>query len=129
MIAHGVALLLTSTLFALAHGVQNFPLFFDRFAFGFMAGLIVILVGGLEAGIALHILNNLLAFGVAIALDQLNGTLNVSEVSWWQLPVTITQNGVFLLLVLLVARKMGLRNKTAPPGSEAPAHAAQGALG
>ena len=30
-----------------------------------MAGLIVILVGGLEAGIALHILNNLLAFGIA----------------------------------------------------------------
>jgi uncharacterized protein len=128
MIAHGVALLLTSTLFALAHGVQNFPLFFDRFAFGLMAGLVVILVGGLEAGIALHILNNLLAFGVAIALDQLNGTLNVSEVSWWQLPVTITQNGVFLLLVLLVARKMGLRNKTAPPGTDAPAQPAPQAL-
>ena len=52
--------------------LQNFPLFFDRFAFGLIAGLIVILVGGLEAGIALHILNNLLAFGVAIALDQLD---------------------------------------------------------
>jgi len=129
LIAHAAALVLTSTLFALAHGVQNFPLFFDRFAFGFMAGLVVILVGGLEAGIALHILNNLLAFGVAIALDQLDGTLNVSEVSWWQLPVTITQNGVFLLLVLLVARSMGLRNRTAPPGSETPVHAAPGAPG
>ena len=75
----------------------------------------MILVGGLEAGIALHILNNLLAFGVAIALNQLDSTLNVSEASWWQLPLTITQNGVFLVLVLLVARKMGLRNTTAPP--------------
>jgi uncharacterized protein len=118
-----LALLVTSGLFALAHGVQNFPLFFDRFAFGLIAGLIVILVGGLEAGIALHILNNLLAFGVAIALNQLDSTLNVSEASWWQLPLTITQNGVFLVLVLLVARKMGLRNKTAPPVVEA---AAQG---
>ena len=81
-----VALLITSGLFALAHGAQNFPLFFDRFAFGLMAGLIVILVGGLEAGIALHILNNLLAFAVAIAFDQLDGALTVSEVSWWQLP-------------------------------------------
>ena len=45
-----VALLVTSLLFALAHGTQNFPLFFDRFAFGLMAGLVVILVGGLEAG-------------------------------------------------------------------------------
>ena len=82
------ALLITSVLFALAHGVQNFPLFFDRFAFGLIAGLLVILVGGLEAGIALHILNNLLAFGVAIAFDQLDSTLTVSEASWWQLPVT-----------------------------------------
>jgi uncharacterized protein len=119
-----VALLVTSLLFALAHGVQNFPLFFDRFAFGLIAGLIVILVGGLEAGIALHILNNLLAFGVAIALNQLDSTLNVSEASWWQLPLTITQNGVFLVLVLLVARKMGLRNTTAPPVTQ---EVAQGA--
>ena len=70
-----------------------------------MAGLVVVLVGGLEAGIALHMLNNLLAFGVAIAFDQLDGTLTVSEASWWQLPVTVAQNGVYLVLVLLVARR------------------------
>ena len=119
--ACGAALLITSGLFALAHGVQNFPLFFDRFAFGFIAGLIVILVGGLEAGIALHILNNLLAFGIAIAYNQLDSTLTVSEASWWQLPVTIVQNGVFLLLVLYVARRMGLRRTTAPDPVAEPA--------
>jgi membrane protease YdiL (CAAX protease family) len=121
-----VALLVTSVLFALAHGTQNFPLFFDRFAFGLMAGLVVILVGGLEAGIALHILNNLLAFGVAIAYNQLDSTLTVSSASWWQLPVTVVQNGVFLVLVLWVARRMGLRNTTEPPprtgGDEQSAH-------
>ena len=109
------ALLATSGLFALAHGAQNFPLFFDRFAFGLMAGLTVILLGGLEAGIALHILNNLVAFGVAIFFGDVQGALEVSEVSWWQLPVTIAQNGVYLLLVLLVARRMGLGNRTTPP--------------
>jgi hypothetical protein len=118
-IAVGVALVLTSVLFALAHGTQNFPLFFDRFAFGFMAGLVVILVGGLEAGIALHILNNLVAFAFAIVFADLHGALTVSEVSWWQLPATIVQNGVYLVLVLLVARKMGLRNKTSPPVTQA----------
>ncbi len=117
--SRAAALLITSGLFALAHGAQNFPLFFDRFAFGLMAGLVVILVGGLEAGIALHILNNLLAFGIAIAFNQLDGTLTVSTASWWQLPVTIVQNGVFLLLVLWVARRMGLRNTTAPPAPDA----------
>ncbi len=114
-IAIGIALTLTSGLFALAHGAQNFPLFFDRFAFGLMAGLVVVLVGGLEAGIALHILNNLVAFGIAIAFGDLQGALTVSEISWWQLPVTVVQNGIYLVLVLLVARRMGLRRTTSPP--------------
>ena len=37
--------------------------------------------GGLEAGIALHILNNFLAFGLALAFGDLGETLNVSEAS------------------------------------------------
>ena len=95
--------------------MQNSPLFFDRFMFGLIAGLLVIRTGGLEAGIALHILNNLLAFGFAIVFGDLDSALNVSEARWWNMPVTLTQNGVYLLLVLWVARRMGLRNTTAPP--------------
>jgi membrane protease YdiL (CAAX protease family) len=122
-----VAVVVTSVLFALAHGVQNFPLFFDRLAFGMMAGAVVVLVGGLEAGIALHVLNNLLAFGVAIAFGQLDSTLTVTEVSWWQLPLTIVQNGVYLVLVLVVARGMRLRTTSAPPPPPAVQQAGQGA--
>ena len=113
------AVLLTSILFALAHGVQNFPLFFDRFAFGVIAGLVVVLVGGLEAGIALHVLNNLVAFGLALFFGDISSVLNVSEASWWQLPVTVAQNGVYLVLVLLVARRMGLRSTTDGPAADA----------
>ena len=127
-IATGAALLITSGLFALAHGGQNFPLFFDRFAFGLMAGLAVVLLGGLEAGIALHILNNLVAFAFAIAFGDLQSALTVSQVSWWQLPVTVVQNGIYLVLVLLVARRMGLRNRTSPPPAPTAArHAGQSA--
>lgn len=110
-----LAVLLTSVLFALAHGVQNAPLFVDRLAFGLMAGLVVVLVGGLEAGIALHVVNNLVAFGLALFFGDITAVLKVSEASWWQLPVTVTQNGVYLLLVLLVARRMGLRATSEPP--------------
>lgn len=117
-----VGVVATGVLFALAHGAQNWPLFIDRLAFGLMAGLVVVLVGGLEAGIALHVLNNLLAFGLAITFGDLQGALTVSEVSWWQLPVTIAQNGVYLVLVLLVARAMKLDNRTAPQ-AVAPARA------
>ncbi len=116
--SRAAAVVITSVLFALAHGVQNFPLFFDRFAFGLMAGYVVVKVGGLEAGIAMHILNNFVAFGFALALGNLDSTLNVSTVSWWNIPLTIVQNGLYLLLVLWLAKRLALRNRTDPPHAQ-----------
>jgi len=115
-----LALIVTATLFALAHGVQNFPLFFDRFMFGFIAGWLVIRTGGLEAGIAMHILNNFLAFGYALAFSDLSSTLNVSEVGWENIPLTLTQAGTYAVLVLLVARKLDVQRRTAPPADLLP---------
>jgi membrane protease YdiL (CAAX protease family) len=115
-----VAVLGTATLFALAHGVQNFPLFFDRFMFGLIAGWLVIRTGGLEAGIAMHILNNFLAFGYALAFSDLSSTLNVSQVGWENIPVTLTQAGTYALLVTLVARKMDVQRRTTPPTTTPP---------
>jgi len=110
-----IALLVTSTVFAMAHGVQNFPLFFDRFMFGLIAGWLVIRTGGLEAGIAMHILNNFLAFGFALLFSDLSESLNVSEAGWENIPVTLTQAGTYAVLVLLVSRRLGIQRRTAPP--------------
>jgi uncharacterized protein len=109
-----VAIVGTALMFAVAHGVQNFPLFFDRFMFGLIAGWLVVRTGGLEAGIALHILNNFLAYGFALAFGDLTETLTVSEVSWWNLPLTLTQSAVYAGLVVLVARRMNLQTRTRP---------------
>jgi hypothetical protein len=113
-----LALAVTSLLFALAHGVQNFPLFFDRFMFGFIAGWLVIRTGGLEAGIALHILNNLLAFGLGILFGDVGEMVNVSQISWWNIPVTLAQSLIYVVLVLLVARRMNVQRTTRPPVDE-----------
>ena len=110
-----VAIVATALLFALAHGTQNFPLFFDRLAFGLIAGWLVCRTGGLEAGIALHVLNNFLAFGLALSYGNLSETLNVTEASWWNIVLTVTQSGVYVALVLLVAKRMGLQTRTRPP--------------
>jgi hypothetical protein len=118
-----IAIVITATMFALAHGIQNAPLFLDRFAFGLMAGYVVYRTGGLEAGIALHIWNNLVAFSFALLLGDIDDSLNVTEVSWWNIPLTITQNGVYLVLVLLVARAMGLTSRSSPPVVPPPAGA------
>lgn len=112
-----IAIVVSSGLFALAHGVQNAPLFLDRFAFGLMAGYVVLRTGGLEAGIALHVWNNLVAFGLALAFGDMDNTLNVHGVSWWNIVLTIVQNGVYLVLVLWLARRMGVGDRTTPPAA------------
>lgn len=115
LMAKWTALLVTSSLFALAHGVQNFPLFFDRFMFGMIAGWLILHTGGLEAGIAMHILNNFLAFGLALTVGDLSESLNVSEISWWNVPLTLTQSIVYAALVVVAARRLGIRSHTDPP--------------
>jgi membrane protease YdiL (CAAX protease family) len=109
------AVLFPALLFALAHGAQSAPVFFDRFAFGIVAGLLVVLTGGLEAGIAMHVLNNWLAFGLALAYGDMASTLNPVGGSWWTIPVTLTQSLVYLGLVLWVARRRALRTTTETP--------------
>ena len=101
-----------SVLFALAHGAQDAPIFFDRLAFGAVAGTLVILTGGLEAGIAMHVLNNWLAFGIALAFGDMDSALNPSGGTWWSIPVTLTQSLVYLGLAVYVARRMGVRTRT-----------------
>ena len=90
------AVLIPALLFALAHGAQDAPVFVDRLAFGIVAGILVIATGGLEAGIAMHVLNNFLAYGFALAFSDMTTALNPTGGSWWTLPTTLTQSLVYL---------------------------------
>ncbi|MCW2851683.1 MAG: amino terminal protease self-immunity [Nocardioides sp.] len=107
-VAMVVAIVVPALLFALAHGVQDPPIFVDRLAFGLVAGTLVVLTGGLEAGIAMHVLNNWLAFGAALAYGDMTSALNPTGGTWWSLPVTLTQSLVYLGLAVWVSRAMGL---------------------
>lgn len=112
------AVLFPALLFAAGHGSQSPPVFLDRFAFGLVAGLLVVLTGGLEAGIAMHVLNNWLAFGLALAFGDMASTLNPVGGSWWTIPVTLTQSLTYLALVLLLARRWQLRTSTEAPAGQ-----------
>jgi len=103
-----VAVVLPAVLFALAHGPQEVPVFIDRLAFGIVAGVLVIATGGLEAGIAMHVVNNFVAFGVALAFGDITTVVDPSGSSWWQIAVTLVRSLVFLALVLWAARRAGL---------------------
>ncbi|GAB2459702.1 hypothetical protein GCM10027062_44190 [Nocardioides hungaricus] len=110
-----IAVVLPSLLFAAAHGSQSVPLFLDRLAFGLVSGVLVVLTGGLEAGIAMHVLNNWVAFGLALAFGDMASTLDPDISSWWMIPVTLTRSLVFLGLAMLVFRRMKLRDTTEIP--------------
>ena len=110
-----VAVLAPALIFALFHGLsQSLPIFFDRFAFGIVAGVLVLVTGGLEAAIAMHVLNNLVAFGFALAFSDLGSALNPTGGSWWMIPTTLTQSLVYLALAWGLARLMGLRRVADP---------------
>lgn len=111
-----VAIVLTALLFASAHLQFDPPLFFDRFMFGIVAAWLVIRTGGLEAGIALHVFNNYLAFGLALLFGDMNATLDIGDVSWWNIPVTLTQSLVYAALVAWVAKVMKVQRRTRVPG-------------
>jgi len=112
--ARAFAVLAPALLFALAHGAQDLPVFFDRFAFGVVAGILVIATGGLEAGIAMHVLNNFLAFGLALAYSDMSSALNPTGGSWWNIPVTLTQSLVYLGVAIWAARRMGIATTLGP---------------
>lgn len=112
-LSRGVAVVVPALLFALAHGLgQSWPIFVDRLAFGLVAGVLVIATGGLEAAIAMHVLNNFLAFGLALLFSDLGSALNPTGGSWWQLPTTLTQSLVYLGLAFAVFRSMGLSRRS-----------------
>jgi membrane protease YdiL (CAAX protease family) len=107
-----LAVVVPALLFGAAHGIgQDVPVFFDRFAFGLVAGVLVQITGGLEAGIAMHVLNNFVAFGFALAYGDMTATLKVTHGSWWSIPVTLTQSLVYLALCWSVSRRMGVNRR------------------
>lgn len=108
---------ITAFLFACAHLQFDPPVFFDRFAFGFVAAWLAIRTGGLEAGIALHALNNYVAFGLALAFGDISDSLNDPTASWWAMIATLTQSVVYAALVVWVAKKMKVQTTTSPPNS------------
>lgn len=119
-VSRPVAVLVPALVFATAHGAQDAPIFFDRFAFGVVAGILVIATGGLEAGIAMHVLNNFLAFGLALAFGDMTSALNPTGGTWWSLPTTLTQSIVYTALAIWVSRRMGIQPRTAPVVLAAP---------
>ncbi|WP_336208118.1 CPBP family intramembrane glutamic endopeptidase [Nonomuraea sp. LPB2021202275-12-8] len=100
------SILISSALFASLHGYSWAGLV-DVFAFGVVMGFLAVRTGGLEAPIALHVVNNMVAFGLSAAAGQLEDALQQDKVPvpWQSLLGTVVQLGVFSIGVLYLAKK------------------------
>jgi len=96
----------SAAVFALFHGTQNLPLFLYRFAFGILAGVLVVKTGGLEAGIAAHVVNNVVAYGYAVLSGTVVATHAVTEIGWVELAWSLAGFGAFAAVAVWIARRM-----------------------
>jgi uncharacterized protein len=111
--------LISAFLFALAHGQQDPWLFADRFAFGLAASWLTWRTGGLEASIALHAANNIVALLVAVLYGELQASLVATDLPWTLALIDI----VFVTVYALLADRFGRRQNLAVVSGVAPSRA------
>ncbi|MBL7260008.1 CPBP family intramembrane glutamic endopeptidase [Paractinoplanes lichenicola] len=91
--------------FAAAHGWGTPWGFADLFLFGAVAGWLTVRTGGLEAAIALHVMNNLVSAGVAAAYGQLTITETAADMPWQMAAVDVVVLTAYAIVVVQLAPK------------------------
>ncbi|MCP9953946.1 CPBP family intramembrane glutamic endopeptidase [Actinomadura madurae] len=106
-----------SALFTAGHGYTGWGIL-DIFAFGAIAAWLVVRTGGLEAGIALHVFNNLMAFLFPAAVGELD--IEQGSVPWQVVVADIVPMVLFAAAVVWLARRMKVRTLTGGPDADDP---------
>jgi len=94
----------SAAVFTVFHGSLDPALVADRFAFGVLAGVLVVRTGGLEAGIAAHVANNVSSFGLAALTSSMADVKAISEVTWVLAAWDVGRFALFTALALWLAR-------------------------
>lgn len=103
----------SAAVFTLFHSSSDPALIVDRFAFGVLAGLLVQITGGLEAGIAAHVVNNVASFLLAAFTTSMAQIKAVSEVTWVAAGWDVGRFLVFFLVIVWLARRLRVQQVTA----------------
>ena len=98
-------------MFALLHGTQNLPLFVDRLAFALLAGLLAWRTGGLEAGIAAHVINNVFAYVIAGLTTSVAALKAIQGIGWVDAAFDIGGFALFAVLAYGLSRLLKLRTR------------------
>jgi membrane protease YdiL (CAAX protease family) len=101
------ALVISSAAFVSAHGYTGWAMA-DIFLFAMTAGWLAVRTGGLEAGIALHTMNNLFAFLLPAAMGKLDGWSNQGGAPWTLLVSDIPCLVFYAFAVVWLAKRQKL---------------------
>ena len=107
-----VGILCSALVFAFFHGHQNIALFAHRLGFGVIAGILVWATGGLEAAIAVHVANNVFAFGYALFTGGVAALKATSEISWEAACSDLAGFAVFSVAAWWIGRRMHVATLT-----------------
>ncbi|MEV7328509.1 CPBP family intramembrane glutamic endopeptidase [Micromonospora sp. NPDC093244] len=112
---------LQALLFAGAHGFGTGWGVLDLVVMGALCGWLTIRTGGLEAAIALHVANNLIAFSLAAAYGGLTADETVADAPWQLVVVDVLAISLFALIAdRLAARRHLATVVPCAPGQAVP---------
>jgi uncharacterized protein len=101
--------IVSAVVFALLHGTQNLPLFIDRLGFALLAGLLAWRTGGLEAGIAAHVINNVFAYLIAGLTTSIAALKAIKGIGWVDAGFDVGGFALFAVLAYGLSRLLKLR--------------------
>ncbi|GAA3822978.1 hypothetical protein GCM10022226_49320 [Sphaerisporangium flaviroseum] len=101
-------ILLGAAAFTSLHAYTDWGII-DVFCFGALMGWLAIRTGGLEAPIALHVVNNVVSFLPAAASGDLGDALRQGPVPWQSLSGTVVQLAFFTVVVVIIAQKRAIQ--------------------
>ncbi len=109
----GVAV--ASVLFALAHGFGQLSGFLLLCYSAAWWGWLTIRTGGLEAVIAIHTVNNLIAFSLSAVFGELADDGTAADAPWEALATELVFAPLFCLVVVRLADRRGITSRTPGP--------------
>jgi membrane protease YdiL (CAAX protease family) len=116
-----VPIAVQAVVFAALHGWGTPWGFADLIMFGVVAGWLTVRTGGLEAAIALHVLNNLVGGMLSAAYGDLSADETAADMPWQLAVVNVPVLLAYAMVVVALARRRGLATRSAPPFPVAPA--------
>jgi membrane protease YdiL (CAAX protease family) len=94
--------------FAAAHGWGTSWGFAGLTVSGVAAGVLAVRTGGLEAYIAFHAANNLIAFTLAAAAGKLGDQSTAADMPWQLAVVSMAVDALYVVVILSLARRRNL---------------------